>query len=313
VARPVVAERNVRAPAVAGSFYPADPARLAATVDHLLAEAGSVRLDRPLRAIVVPHAGYLYSGAVAAASWAAVRAMTPMAARVVLAGPAHFVPLHGACVPAATRWRVPTGEVEIDDDLRALAEAAGARSDDRPHEPEHSLEVQLPFLLRVAGAGVRALPVAVGEMGRGPAAELLERLVEESDLLVVSTDLSHYHDDATARRLDRGTVEAIVARDPAAIGDLAACGVFALRGLVELAARRGWHARLLDRRTSADAGGDFDRVVGYAAIAFGQGADAARGSAGPVALGAGPAARGPGLLRGGDATGRARHPPRSRR
>jgi hypothetical protein len=171
-------------------------------------------------------------------------------------------------VPAASRWRVPIGEVAIDADLRALARTAGARVDDGPHEPEHSLEVQVPFLLRVAAAA-RMLPVAVGEMSPRAAADLLGRLAGESDLLVVSTDLSHYHDDATARRLDRRTVEAIEARDPAAIGDLDACGIFALRGLVELAARRGWPVRTLDRRTSADAGGSRDSVVGYAALAFG--------------------------------------------
>jgi hypothetical protein len=268
VARLTLAEAGVRPPAAAGSFYPADPARLGATVDSLLADVAPAPFGARLRAIVVPHAGYVYSGAVAATAWAIVRAIRPPVARVILAGPAHFVPLRGACVPAASRWRVPIGEVAIDADLRALARTAGARVDDGPHEPEHSLEVQVPFLLRVAAAA-RMLPVAVGEMSPRAAADLLGRLAGDSDLLVVSTDLSHYHDDATARRLDRRTVEAIEARDPAAIGDLDACGIFALRGLVELAARRGWPVRTLDRRTSADAGGSRDSVVGYAALAFG--------------------------------------------
>lgn len=267
--RRAAAEAGVRTPAVAGSFYPADPARLIATIDRLLADIVPVRLDGRLRAIVVPHAGYVYSGVVAAAGWAAMRAMSPAPARVVLAGPVHFAPIHGACVPAAGRWRIPTGEVAVDAGLRTLAEAAGARIDDRPHEREHSVEVQLPFLLRLVPRDLRILPVAVGEMSAAGAADLLGRLAAEADLLVLSTDLSHYHDDATARRLDRRTVDAIQSRDAAAIEDLAACGVYALRGLVELAGRRGWQARLLDRRTSADAGGDFDRVVGYAAIAFG--------------------------------------------
>jgi hypothetical protein len=218
---------------------------------------------------VVPHAGYVYSGAVAAAGWAALHAIPHRVTRIVLAGPAHFVPLRGACVPAAVAWRTPIGEVEIDADLRALAGAAGARIDDRPHAPEHSLEVQLPFVVRAAPPGTRVLPVAVGEMNASAAADLLGALAEAADVVAVSTDLSHYHDDATARRLDGRTVEAILARDATAIGDLAACGVFALRGIVELARRRGWRVSLLDRRTSADAGGGVDRVVGYAALAIG--------------------------------------------
>jgi AmmeMemoRadiSam system protein B len=269
VTRPIATAGGVRRPVVAGSFYPADPARLAATVDRLLADAAPGRLEHPPRALVVPHAGYVYSGAVAATGWATLREVPGPVARVVLAGPAHFVPLRGACVPAASRWSTPLGEVEIDADLRAQAAAAGALIDDRPHEPEHSLEVQLPFLVRVAPPGVRVLPVAVGDMSPPAAADLLAVLADAAEAVVVSTDLSHYHDDATARRLDRHTVEAILARDADAIDELAACGVFALRGLVELARRRGWRVDLLDRRTSADAGGDPGRVVGYAALAFG--------------------------------------------
>lgn len=266
--RPTAVEPGVRPPTVAGSFYPADPARLAATVDRLLDGATPAGLKWRPRSLVVPHAGYVYSGAVAATAFALLRAISPPPARVVVAGPAHFMPLRGACVPAASRWRTPLGDVEIDPRLRSLAEAAGARIDDRPHEPEHSLEVQLPFLQRVV-PGVRILPVAVGETSPATAADLLDRLAEDADIVVVSTDLSHYHDDATARRLDGRTIDAVLAREAGAIGDLAACGLFALRGIVELARMRAWHVSLLDRRTSADAGGDLDRVVGYAALAIG--------------------------------------------
>jgi AmmeMemoRadiSam system protein B len=258
----------VRLPAVAGTFYPGDRDHLDATVGRLLAETPPPSLEGPPHAIVVPHAGYVYSGAVAAAGWAALRAVGHPVSRIVLAGPAHFVPLRGACVPAAGAWRTPIGEVEIDPDLRTVAAAAGARVDDRPHAQEHALEVQLPFVVRLA-PGARILPVAIGDMSTAAAADLLAALADASDLVAVSTDLSHYHDDATARRLDARTVEAIVARDAEAIDALAACGVFALRGIVELARRRSWAVRLLDRRTSADAGGDPGRVVGYAALAIG--------------------------------------------
>jgi AmmeMemoRadiSam system protein B len=258
----------VRRPAVAGTFYPGDPEHLAATVARLLAEVLPLALERPPRAIIAPHAGYVYSGAVAAAGWATLRVLDHPVTRIALAGPAHFVPLRGACVPAAGAWRTPIGEVEIDPDLRTVAAAAGARVDDRPHAPEHALEVQLPFVVALA-PGARVLPVAVGDMSAAAAADLLAALADASEVVVVSTDLSHYHDDATARRLDARTVEAILARDAEAIDDLAACGVYALRGIVELARRRSWTVRLLDRRTSTDAGGDPGRVVGYAALAMG--------------------------------------------
>ena len=270
MARPFASAPAVRSAAVAGSFYPAGPDRLAASIDALLAEAPPVRLPGRLAALVVPHAGYLYSGPVAARGWSTLRGIDPRPARIAIAGPAHFVPLRGAAVPAARWWRTPLGDVEIDGELRAIAEAAGARIDDRPHEPEHALEVQLPFVIRCAVPGARVLPIAVGEGRPAGVADLLERLAGPgaAELIAVSTDLSHYLDDAAARRVDGRTIAAILALDPEAIDDLDACGAHALRGLVELARRRGWTATLLDQRTSADAGGDRLRVVGYAAVAF---------------------------------------------
>jgi AmmeMemoRadiSam system protein B len=257
-----------RPPAVAGAFYPAEPARLADLVDRLLlASSGGPRLPAPW-AIVVPHAGYVYSGGVAAAAYERVRRAATIR-RVVVAGPAHFVPLDGAAVPVAATWSTPLGTVPIDGVLRELAVATGAVADDRPHGPEHSLEVQLPFLQRVVPEGLSILPLVVGDMLDEQVADLMGRLRDAADLLVVSTDLSHYHPDDVARRLDRQTVDAIVARNPQAIGLDAACGIFALRGVVELARRLNLPVTLLDRRTSADAGGDPYRVVGYAAVAIG--------------------------------------------
>jgi AmmeMemoRadiSam system protein B len=188
--------------------------------------------------------------------------------RVALFGPAHFVPLGGFTVPEVNAWETPLGDVVLDPGLRDLAVDGGARVDDRPHEAEHALEVQLPFLHRILDPGFAIVPVAVGIETPAGVADLLERLWYAADLIVVSTDLSHDLDHATAQRVDRRTAAAIVARDPAAIGDLAACGVFALRGLAELARRRQLEVRSLGLRTSADAGGDPDRVVGYGAFAI---------------------------------------------
>lgn len=258
-----------RPPAVAGAFYPAEPSRLADLVDRLLEAAGGTRsLPRPA-ALVVPHAGYAYSGGVAASAYARLRGLGRPPRRIVIAGPAHFVPLDGAAITTADAWATPLGIVPVDNELRDLAVGSGVSADDRPHQREHALEVQLPFLQRLVPDGLSILPIAVGEISPGAVADMFERLRDKADLLVVSTDLSHYHPDDVARRLDHRTVEAILARDPEGIDLDAACGVYALRGLVELARRGGWPVSVLDRRTSADAGGDPDRVVGYAALAIG--------------------------------------------
>jgi MEMO1 family protein len=253
-----------RSPAVAGAFYPADPDELAGDVDRLL--AGTRALEpggRPL-ALVVPHAGYIYSGPVAATAYALLRERAM--ARVALLGPAHFVPLAGAAVTAADGWRTPIGVVSIDPGLRETAVAAGAVVDDRAHEPEHAIEVQLPFLQRVLGAGFQVLPIAVGSAEPEVVADLIAALLPFA-LVVVSTDLSHYLDDATAKAHDRRTADAVLARESEQIRLDDACGSFALRGLVELARREDHAVRLLDLRTSADTAGDPWRVVGYGAFA----------------------------------------------
>lgn len=250
----------IRRPAAAGLFYPADPSTLAATVDSLLEQADSAPAPE-LRALVAPHAGYTYSGPVAATAFACA----PRTATVLLLGPSHFVALEGFAVSGADAWATPLGEVPVARDLRDAAVAAGAFVDDLPHVSDHALEVELPFLQRTCPDGLEVLPVAVG---RAPADDLAALIDALGVLTVVSTDLSHYHDAATANRLDRETAEAVVGRDPDGIAPRAACGVFALRGLVEYARRRDLAMELLDLRTSADTAGGLDRVVGYGAFAL---------------------------------------------
>lgn len=255
-----------REPVAAGTFYPGEVSELAVTVEALLAAASPpTGAERP-SALVVPHAGYVYSGPVAATGYATLRSGT--VSRVAVLGPAHFVPLRGTTVPTCDAWRTPLGEVPIGRELRELALACGSVADDLPHEPEHSIEVQLPFLQRIGGPSLEVLPVAVGVTGAEEVADLIDALLPAC-LVVVSTDLSHYHDDVTAKRLDRRTADAVLARDPDAIGPEDACGGYALRGLVELARREGRDLRLLDLRTSADTAGDPGRVVGYGAFAVG--------------------------------------------
>lgn len=264
-----------RPAAVAGLFYPADAGRLGRLVDAMLAgvaDDADAAVADPVAdlAYVVPHAGYRFSGPTAAHAYARLR-RAPVR-RVVLVGPSHRVPLRGCAVPASAEWSTPLGRVRIDvAGGRALVAAGQARADDRPHAFEHSLEVQLPFLQRVLPPELEVLPVAVGASTVEDVAGAIDTAVgaEPSGTAVLcSTDLSHYLDDAAARRQDEGTVQAVLALRPDQIGRYDACGFFALRGLVEWALRRQLGPAVLHRCTSADATGDRSRVVGYASFAF---------------------------------------------
>jgi AmmeMemoRadiSam system protein B len=251
----------IRAPVAAGLFYPADPQELADTVDALLADASPSSAADDLRGLVAPHAGYAYSGPVAASAFS----LAPRVARVALLGPSHFVELDGLAVSSVDAWTTPLGKVPVAPDLREAAVAAGAVVDDRPHLPDHALEVEVPFLQRVCTDRLEILPIAVGRADPDSVAALIEAL---DTFVVVSTDLSHYLDQAEAGRRDRETAEAVVGREPGRIGGEAACGVHALRGLVEHARRSDLELELLDLRTSADTGGDQQTVVGYGAFAL---------------------------------------------
>jgi AmmeMemoRadiSam system protein B len=254
---------------VAGTFYPADPTQLAAMVDHAVGATPSPPGATP-KAVVVPRAGYVYSGPIAGTAYARVAALRGIVRRVVLLGPAHRVPVDGMAVPTAAHFATPLGPVEIDDELRqAVLGLPGVQADDRPHLPEHSLEVQLPFLLRVLGPDITVLPVVVGQASSGEVADVLDAVWGGPEtLVVVSSDLSHYHDHETASARDRRTADAILAGRGDAIGPHDACGAHPLRGLLEVAGRRGLHIDLLDLRTSGDTAGDRARVVGYGAFAL---------------------------------------------
>ena len=264
---------NVRPAAVAGSFYPGDADELVAVVDTLLeqarfeASAGAVT-PSPV-ALVAPHAGYTYSGPVAASAYNVLRDRPVR--RVAVLGPAHFVPLTGIAVPLAAAFATPIGEVPVE--VRGCAALAERQEcvtiDDRPHGPEHSIEVQLPFLQRVLAHGWTCLPLVVGATDAEQVADVLDALTTDGDTLpVVTTDLSHYLDLPSAQERDRRTAQAVLDRDAAAVGRHDACGAFALRGLLHWARRHELDVRLLRRGTSADAGGDNRRVVGYAAFAL---------------------------------------------
>jgi AmmeMemoRadiSam system protein B len=266
----VPAGASVRHPAVAGSFYPADPATLASTVDALI-DAVALDDDEPLAAAyVVPHAGYRYSGSTAAVVYARLRSHAARVSRIVLLGPAHRVPLKGCAVPTTRRWLTPLGEVAIDPTAGSLVADGHVAADDRPHASEHSLEVQLPFLQRVVPHAT-VLPMVVGVSTSDDMVVTIAAVVAAAPsgtVVLCSTDLSHYLPDDEARRQDARTAQAVQDLAPARIGVRDACGVFALRGLVGWGRHTGLHARQLALNTSADATGDRSRVVGYPAFAF---------------------------------------------
>jgi AmmeMemoRadiSam system protein B len=264
---------RVRAPAVAGTFYPADPEALAAAVDGYLEvarrERGGPADAPPPKALIAPHAGYVYSGPVAAAAYVAVEPLRGVVQRVVLLGPSHRVPLRGLAVGTAQAFATPLGDVPVDAEaVEDVLRLPQVKRLDAPHEWEHSLEVQLPFLQRVLGA-FRLVPLSVGDATPEQVAEVLELLWGGREtLVVVSSDLSHYHDYETARRLDARTTRAIEALEPGGLDEESACGRVPARGLLVAAKRHRLRVRTLDLRNSGDTAGSRAEVVGYGSYAF---------------------------------------------
>jgi len=257
----------IRPPAVAGMFYPASAATLQADVDRLLAAAPIPAMAQP-KALIVPHAGYIYSGPTAARAYAALAAWHATIRRVVLLGPTHRVAVRGLALPASDAFATPLGEVSIDVAARAaLADLPQVVVSDPAHALEHSLEVHLPFLQRALD-DFSLLPLAVGQASPEAVAEVLERLWGGPEtLLVISSDLSHFLPYATAQQVDGETCRHIL-KLSTDIDPYQACGAFPLNGLLLAAQRHGLQPTLLDLCNSGDTAGDRQRVVGYAAFAF---------------------------------------------
>lgn len=261
----MINDSRIREPAVAGLFYPAAATVLQAQVDGLLAAAKPPAGAQP-RAIVVPHAGYIYSGAAAAEAYAQLAPWREHIKRVVILGPPHRVPMRGLALSSATAFATPLGELALDTQAESCwAAAQDVAVNDRAHAPEHSIEVQLPFLQTVLG-DIRILPLLVADTAPARLAELLAPCWERADtLLVISTDLSHFLDYEAARRRDHDTDEAIMGLDATCIGPEQACGCRPLNGLLHLAANRAAHIERVALCNSGDTAGSHDRVVGYAA------------------------------------------------
>jgi hypothetical protein len=273
----------VRPAAVAGRFYPAQARELRAEVGRCLQDAQrhapAPGQPRP-KLLVVPHAGYVYSGPIAAHAYALLEPWRDTLTRVVLLGPAHRVPVQALAAPRVDAFDTPLGRVPLDTDaLDALDDLPQVVRDDQAHAAEHALEVQLPFLQSVLES-FTLVPLVVGEASPQEVADVLERLWGGPEtLIVISSDLSHYLSYDEAGRIDRDTVQRITAIDADVRSDLRgdqACGARALNGALRALARHGLQGRVLDLRNSGDTAGDHRRVVGYAAIAFAEPAEKGR-------------------------------------
>lgn len=267
---------KVRKPAVAGSFYPADPTELAELIDRQLdaaratsgTDAGTVsRLGAPA-ALIAPHAGYIYSGSTAALAYQLIREFADQYRRVVLLGPAHRVAIRGLATAAASSFATPLGDIPVEDlrdhEVSALPQVA---ENSEAHALEHALEVHLPFLQTVL-ADFILVPIVVGSASPQEVSAVIDALCTDvQTLLVVSSDLSHYLPHEQAKAIDTATVEQIV-RLEGPLSHEQACGATPVNGLLLNARRRGQTARLLGMCTSGDTAGDRNRVVGYASVAF---------------------------------------------
>ncbi|HXZ95912.1 MAG TPA: AmmeMemoRadiSam system protein B [Burkholderiales bacterium] len=258
---------QVRPAAVSGSFYPRQRESLAHEVDSLLRTAKQPEPSIP-KALIAPHAGYIYSGPIAANAYALLQAARALIKRVILLGPAHFVSVRGLAVPEASAFATPLGMVPVDEAcVESISRLRQVVQSKAAHTPEHSLEVHLPFL-QIVLEKFTLVPLAVGDAAPAEIADVLDLVWGGPEtLVVVSSDLSHYLPYETARRLDQETAQTILnMREP--VSHHQACGASPVNGLLLAAQRHNLKPQLLDLRNSGDTAGNRSRVVGYAAFAF---------------------------------------------
>ncbi|MFC1748949.1 AmmeMemoRadiSam system protein B [Pseudomonadota bacterium] len=259
---------NIRPAAVAGMFYPDDAETLH---QFILDNLNQCNAPPPLppKAIISPHAGFVYSGPIAACVYRLLQNARNKIKKVVLLGPSHRVPLLGLAASNAEYFTTPLGVIPVDTDaIKKLLTLPQVKVLNEAHTMEHSLEVQLPFLQTVLD-DFTLIPLVVGDANPQEVAEVLETLWgDDETLIVISSDLSHYHDYKTAQKMDRTTSEAIVNLQPEKIHHDDACGRIPITGLLTIAKQKGLKAKIVDLRNSGDTAGDKTQVVGYGAYAF---------------------------------------------
>lgn len=259
---------RVRPPQVAGLFYPEDPQALRETIERLLQAAPRRELPGRLKALIVPHAGYEYSGSVAAVGYRLLSAPDVSPPTALLLGPAHHVAFSGAAAHPADFWETPLGRAPVTNPGVTISPNGPIVLLPEAHGREHSLEVQLPFL-QVVWKDVRIWSLAVGHLSSASLAEALMDSIDRVDLVIVSSDLSHYHPYERAVEIDALAHEVITALDvKKAEHGLEACGKTAIAALLQIARGRGWRAHLLDYKNSGDTAGDRESVVGYGCYTF---------------------------------------------
>ncbi len=257
----------IRDPAVAGQFYPGNASELRTAMTVFFEDVRVLPSPAP-KALIVPHAGYIYSGPVAATAYARLRSFSEKYTRVILLGPAHRVVVRGLALSAADVFRTPLGDVPLDKEAIAALNMPEVMVSDDSHRFEHSLEVHLPFLQSVLES-FSVVPLIVGDIASETVADVIDTLWGGPEtLIVVSSDLSHYLTYEKARSMDNATCQAIENLETDLIDHHGACGATPIKGLLIAARRRGMKVTTLDLRNSGDTAGDRNRVVGYGSWLF---------------------------------------------
>lgn len=257
---------TIRSAAVAGRFYPENRTELAQSVSGYLSRSLTHDNAPPL-AIIAPHAGYPYSGPIAGSAYRGLAGPSKPYNRVIVIGPSHTLAFRGVAAPSASAFESPLGLVPVDQSsLQALQQKNLVSFLDKAHVREHGIEVHLPFLQLTVGS-FELIPLITGSVDPQVVADILDHQLHiPNTLVVISSDLSHYHDYTTAQRLDRFAANAIEARTPDLLEPEHACGRTAIQGLLLVAEDRGWHTETMDLRNSGDTAGTREDVVGYGAF-----------------------------------------------
>jgi AmmeMemoRadiSam system protein B len=255
---------QIRPPAVAFSFYPGDPGELAKMIEGFLRDAKETKIDGRLRGLVVPHAGYVYSGPVAGYGYKLLAKCKGKIDKVIILGPSHYAGFYGACESGHEFWQTPLGKVKT---FTTLNSSIGTYPE--AHEPEHCIEVQVPFIQMVLGNEVKIRPILCGQIDPAKLAKELVGEIDEQTLVIASSDLSHYKFYDEAKKIDAKANESIPKLDIEkfeAVGD--ACGKMPILVLMNIAKEKKWKGKFLDYRNSGDTYGPKSRVVGYGCYAF---------------------------------------------
>ncbi len=262
-------EAHTRRPAVAGAFYPDEPEELRSMIRDYLEKAGNAKTEGRLRALVEPHAGYVYSGPVAAFGYKMLAGLSRQPSRIIILGPSHYAGFLGAAEAGADAWQTPLGMVKAGSLASEIGKTDIIKTIPEAHAQEHCIEVQLPFLQSVMKKDFTIYPLLCGEVSPSALAQTLEKAVDAETLIIASSDLSHYNPYERAKQLDSICNKAVPALDIPTMersGD--ACGRTGILTLMHIAKKRKWKGKMLDYRNSGDTAGTKDAVVGYGCYAF---------------------------------------------